>query len=71
MKELISKGESPMIDFPRFPCHTQSVERCVKLFTDASNAVCGEKSRDGFIRVRLASRNIMPNFNTQVEFHLI
>ena len=65
MKELISQGESPTIDFPRFPCHTQSVERCVKLVTDASNAVCGEKSRDGFIRVRLASRNM---YNAKLQY---
>jgi len=32
-----------------FPCHTQSVERSVKLVTDASIAVCGESARDGFI----------------------
>ena len=60
-----------MMDFSRFPCQTQWVERCIKLVTETSNAVCGEKSHDGFIRVGLASRNIIPNFNTKVEFHLI
>jgi len=36
-----------------FPCHTQAVERAVKLVTDASTAVCGESARDGFIRARI------------------
>lgn len=29
------------IDILRFPCHSQAVERCVKLVTEASAAVCG------------------------------
>ncbi|KAF2903508.1 hypothetical protein ILUMI_02675 [Ignelater luminosus] len=35
------------------PCHTQAVERCIKLVTEASQAVCGDDVRDGFIGVRL------------------
>ena len=53
-REVIRKV--PIIDFPKFPCHTQAFERCVKLVTDASAAVCGTDSRDGFIRVRIESR---------------
>lgn len=45
-----------------FPCHTQSVERCVKLVTEASQSVTNATSRDGFIRTRLQSRGKMPNF---------
>lgn len=50
------------------PVHTQSVERCVKLVTEASNSVCGEKARDGWISNVLSSRNIMQKFNTKSDF---
>ncbi|KAF2901923.1 hypothetical protein ILUMI_04263 [Ignelater luminosus] len=31
------------IEILKFPCHSQAVERCVKLVTEASAAVCDEK----------------------------
>ncbi|KAL4083484.1 hypothetical protein QTP88_028800 [Uroleucon formosanum] len=48
-----------------FPCHTQAIERVVKLVTDASTAVCSESGRDGFIRARIKLWAIMPSFNTK------
>ena len=51
-----------------FPCHTQGVERCIKLVTEASVEVCGYDGRDGYIRARFASRQIMPSFNTKSQF---
>ena len=54
--------------FPSFPGHTQAVERCVKLVTEASFSVCGQKSRDGFIRSRIESRKKMPTFETKRQF---
>lgn len=65
---LVASGEAPVIDFPKYPCHTQAVERCVKLVTEASASVCGEMARDGFIRVRLESRKLMPYFNTKADY---
>jgi len=65
---LVASGEIPVMDFPKYPCHTQAVERCVKLITEASASVCGEKARNGFIRVRLESRKIMPYFNTKADY---
>jgi hypothetical protein len=50
------------------PCHTQAVERCIKLVTEASAAVCGTAARDGFIRVRNEARNKMPRFETKNNF---
>ena len=67
---FVKSKESPLIDFPRFPCHTQAVERCIKLVTEASAAVCGNTSRDGFIRARLEARSIMPVFNTKSEYRV-
>ena len=66
--DFVKSGESQVVNFPRFPCHTQAVERCVKLVTQASAAVCGQISRDGFIRSRLEGRRIMPTFDTKVQY---
>ena len=66
--DLVKSGDSQIIDFPRFPCHTQAVERCVKLVTQASAGVCGQTSRDGIIRLRLEGRRIMPTFNTKAQY---
>lgn len=51
-----------------FPCHTQAVERTVKLVTQAAKSVCGAEARDGYIRSTLRSRKIMPKFNTKKDF---
>ena len=32
------------------PCHTQAVERIIKLVTTASSKVCGQKNRDGYLK---------------------
>lgn len=50
------------------PCHTQAVERAVKIVSEASSSVCGTKSRDGFIRTTLASRKLMPNFENKAKY---
>ncbi|KAK5648348.1 hypothetical protein RI129_003240 [Pyrocoelia pectoralis] len=47
-------------DFPLLPCNTQAVERCVRLVTEASAAVCGQSNRDGFIKNRVQSRQVLP-----------
>ena len=50
-----------------FPCHTQAVERCVKLVTEASTKVCGKDRRDGFIRATVHSRRLMPRFESKKD----
>ena len=54
-------------NLPHPPCHRQAVERCVKLVTEAS-LVCGQNSRDGFIRSKIESRQKMPSCETKREF---
>lgn len=39
-----------------FPCHTQAVERHIKLVTEASVSVVGAVARDGYIRNRIKGR---------------
>lgn len=50
------------------PSHTQAVERCVQMVTDASKKVSGEERRDGFIANKIASRNMMPTFDSKKQF---
>lgn len=66
----IKSSEVPILEFPDLPCHTQAVERCVRLVTEASASVCGAEARHGFIKARLAARQIMPKFNTKGEYRL-
>ena len=41
---------------PAFACHTQPVERAIKLVTEAASSVFGVEARDGYIRQRIRSR---------------
>jgi hypothetical protein len=38
------------------PCHSQGVERCVKIVTEASSSVYGMDARDGYIRTVIKYR---------------
>lgn len=68
IEELVKNGSFERGKFDDFPCHTQAVERMVKVVTESSAAVCGEDSRDGFIRATIKSRASMPSFNTKSEY---
>lgn len=66
--DFIKTGDFPKEDLWKLPCHTQAVERGVKLVTESSLAVCGEKNRDGWIRTTIESRKKMPKFTTKSEY---
>lgn len=53
----------------KLPCHTQAVERTVKIITDASKTVCGQESRDGYIRAKLEARKQLPSFENKAEYY--
>ncbi|GBM39395.1 hypothetical protein AVEN_97016-1 [Araneus ventricosus] len=55
-------------NFVHFPCHTQVVERYVKLVTEATAEVYGFQNRDGFIRSTFFSQSIMPEFDHKADF---
>ena len=67
LRQMIKEDTTPMLNIARYPCHTQAVERHVKLVTEASAAVCGMEKRDGFIRARLESRAKIPKFDTKYQ----
>lgn len=68
LEQLINTDVLPEFELMKFPCHTQSVERIVKLVTESCTKVCGEENRDGFIRATLLSRSAMPSFNFKSQF---
>ncbi|GBL81612.1 hypothetical protein AVEN_93408-1 [Araneus ventricosus] len=68
IKSLINSDTTPIREIQKFSCHTQTVERCIKLVTEASNKVCGREARDGYIRATLKSRSVMPNFSKKADF---
>lgn len=68
---FVFAGDIPLINVPKYPCHTQAVERWVKLVTEACLSVCRVKERDGFIHVKLESRQIMPSFYQNVTVALL
>ncbi|ESN93198.1 hypothetical protein HELRODRAFT_181119 [Helobdella robusta] len=57
-----------LLEIEKYPCHTQAVERCVKLVTEASISVCGPEARDGFIRTRIKARQDIQIFNTKFQY---
>lgn len=59
---------SAILHIKDYPCHTQAVERAIKLVTQASSTVCDKNRRDGVIRSTLESRNLMPKFETKKDF---
>lgn len=65
---LLKDKALPEFNYLKFPCHTQAVERCVKLVTESAEKVCGHENRDGYIRATLKSRQLMPTFNFKSQF---
>ena len=64
LERMILKGEVPELN----NSHVIHKQRYVKTVTEASAAVCGVESRDGYIRARLASRRKMPSFNSKCQY---
>lgn len=53
------------MDFVRFPCHIQTVERMVKLITEATTNNRGTEAREGFVKSKLKSRSEMNKFSSR------
>lgn len=66
--QMLRNKTTISLKFSKFPCHTQAVERCVKLVTEASITVAGENAHDGLIRTKILSRSLMPSYDCKAEF---
>ena len=60
--------EAVKLKIKPYKVHTQSVERAVKLVTQASISVYGPEARDGFVKATVLSRRIMPKLNSKKDF---
>ena len=49
-------------------CHTQIVQRTVKLVTESSSQACSQDAREGIIVTTLASRKRMPAFKSKKDY---
>ena len=65
IEELIQARE---MTFPSLPAHSQSVERAVKLVSEASVAVCSKEARHTHILVKLMSRKARPNYQSKGSY---
>ena len=54
----------------RKSCHSQSVERCIKIDTEASLQLHGKDSWDGYIRDKIKSRHLIPAYKSKQDFNI-
>ena len=60
---------SAMVKVPNYPCHTQAVERGVKLVSEASAAAIGQEAREGFICQRIKERKVLNKFESKKDYY--
>ena len=67
--------KSVMIDnawqVPLYSCHTQAVEKAIKIVSDASSQVYGDTERDGFIRQHIRPRKLMPKVDMKRDLQAL
>nr|CAH7743086.1 unnamed protein product [Callosobruchus chinensis] len=68
IEELTEQSSHNTLNIGEYPCHTQAVERCVKVITDASLKVCGSEARDGYIRAKIDARKDLPSFENKAQY---
>ena len=64
--ELRKLYDAPM-QVPAWSSHTQAVERCIKLVTDAAATVFGHEQREGYIKAQQLSRKLMRRNNSKKD----
>ena len=60
--------DTPM-SAPDCPSHTQSIERCVQMVTEASGHVYSQDRREGYIRSQIVSRKPMIKNRSKKDMH--
>ena len=66
--DMLKQVYSQPLNLPDYSVHTQSVERAVKLVSEASKEVYGGKARHSLILSRLESREQRPSYDTKSEY---
>ena len=68
--EWAKSNAPPIYPLEDFPCHSQAVERQVKLVSEVCRKVVGEERPEGMIRSTLASRAKMPKFSSKQDYKI-
>ena len=66
LQEALRSGKK--IDLPDLPCHSQSVERAVKLTSEASHKVYGQEARHRHILAKVTSMKMRPSFESKGQY---
>ncbi|GBN04314.1 hypothetical protein AVEN_122428-1 [Araneus ventricosus] len=61
LREMCKEEQFPVLNFEEFPCHTQSVERCVKLISEAAMNACGETCKRWIYSCQTSSKERTSN----------
>ncbi|GBN19296.1 hypothetical protein AVEN_206143-1 [Araneus ventricosus] len=69
LKEMCKQEQFPALTLEEFPCHTRSVERCVKLIFEAAMKVCNETARDGYICAKFQARKELPTLHNKGQYY--
>ena len=54
----------------RIPCHSQGVERSIKMTTKAFQQVYCKDSRDGYIRAKIKFLHLIPAHRSKQDFNI-
>lgn len=65
---LVLEQHEDLKEMLKFPCHTQSVERMIKLVTEASSSVYSYQARHNSIRAKLKSRKQVSKFSNKKDY---
>ena len=70
INEWGTKQAPPKYPLPDLPCHSQAVERHIRLVSEASMKCSSAKERDGFVRNTKESQSKMPAFRSKKDFNV-
>ena len=68
--EQLKEGYEKPLHIPKYPVHSQYVERCVKLVSEAFRTVYGFEKRHGVCISRQCAREETPSFVTKKEYNV-
>ena len=65
---VLNEYTVPTIIFDKYPSHTQSVERNIRLVSQTSKTIISHEERDARINVTLIHRKLFPKLSTKRDF---
>ena len=67
LEQIETAVQDPII-FPEYPCHSQTVERMVKLVTECCSSVYGQENQKEKVIAVLASRQSRKAYDTKKDY---